>query len=682
MGRGKLLEKMYNLGLDIVRLKVNDKRPAEKWKTSKNRSLDSLQGWSGNFGAALGERSNGIVVVDLDQAELYKYFSDVKTLIVKTPNKGYHIYIKSKKKQDKIPTYLFKPIDLQANGSYVVIPPSSINDKYYEIIKDEPILEVDDPEEFIKGRLTEIIFKKSVDCRGVIDEFYAPNNSVEDHGHYYLINCPFHKDDTPSMAVYEDGIKCFGCGWYGDAEAFLSKYKNMDYEEIVDYLGLHGMELDESDLKLQTKRQKELLRLVSIIKSKYSMVTDVLTSRPYIYYKKMNSWKDIKEEAFFFRELIAEETGFIPLDDDMKVLYQYVRNPVREDSDWVNFKNGSVNSETGEFKKPSDEIFTQTWINFNYRSDANGEYIERVLREILCDEKDGDSKYTFFLEMVGYLFTGGNTHNRMFFLTGTGANGKSTLMHLITEIFKGYTCAVQLQDLSRNFGLQPLLGKKVNIVYDLSAKALTDIGSIKAITGGDEISIDRKFESTISVRLGTKILATGNILPKVDEATFAFFRRVVHLELKNRFTNPDRGIYNKISADIEGIEWLIYNSIKAYQKVSENGWTINEDISTVQDTYHRVSDPLNWICEKIFENGNEDDFLTREQVYIAMKQELEENEMGVPRNRKVFYDSIRTFGGVDERRTVNGKQLRVFTNIKPKFVVDGMMDMVGWNDQG
>jgi hypothetical protein len=288
MDRGKVLEKMVNLGLDIVRLKSNDKRPAEGWKTSKSRTLAQLQAWSGNFGAALGERSHGIVVVDLDQPELYKYFADVKTLIVKTPNKGYHIYIKSKKQQQKIPTYLFKPIDLQANGSYVVIPPSSINGRDYKIIKDEPILEVDDPEEFIKNRLTEIIFKKSVDCRGVVDEFYAPNNAVEDHGHYYLINCPFHKDDTPSMAVYEDGIKCFGCGWYGDAEAFLSKYKNMDYEEIVDYLGLHGMELDESDLKLQTKRQKELLRLVSIIKSKYSMVTDVLTSRPYLYYKKMN----------------------------------------------------------------------------------------------------------------------------------------------------------------------------------------------------------------------------------------------------------------------------------------------------------------------------------------------------------------------------------------------------------
>lgn len=681
MDRGKLLEKMVDLGLDIVRLKGNDKRPAESWKQPKKRTLAQLQAWSGNFGAALGDRSNGIVVVDLDQPELYKYFSDVDTLVVKTPNKGYHIYIKSKKQQQKIPTYLFKPIDLQANGSYVVIPPSSINGKQYEIIKDKPILEVEDPEEFVKERLTEIIFKKSVDCKGVIDEFYAPDNAVEDHGHYYLINCPFHQDDTPSMAVYEDGIKCFGCGWYGDAEAFLSKYKNMDYEEIVDYLGLHGIELDNSDLKLQTKRQQELLRLMSIIKSKYTMVTDVVTSRPYLYFKKMNAWKDIKEESFFFRELVAEETGFIPLDDDMKILYQYVRNPVREDSDWVNFKNGSVNTETGEFRNPTDELFTQTWIRFNYNPDANGEYIERVLREILCDEKDGDKKYKFFLQMLGYLFTGGNKHNRMFFLTGGGANGKSTLMHLINEIFEGYTTAVQLQDLSRTFGLQPLLGKKVNLVYDLSSKALTDIGTIKAITGEDRVAIDRKFESTVSVKLGTKILATGNILPKVDESNYAFFRRVVHLELKNTFTTPDRNIHSKISNDIDGIEWVIYNAIQEYQKVSKDGWAIDEEMASVEDSYNRLSDPLHWICERVFEDGDEDDFLTREQIYVAMKDELIENEMAIPKARKAFYDAIRTFGGVDERKSVDGRQLRVFTNIKPKFIPKGMLDMVGWNDQ-
>lgn len=30
-----------------------------------------------------------------------------------------------------------------------------------------------------------------------------------------LILCPFHKEGTPSLALYGDGYKCFGCGKYG-----------------------------------------------------------------------------------------------------------------------------------------------------------------------------------------------------------------------------------------------------------------------------------------------------------------------------------------------------------------------------------------------------------------------------------------------------------------------------------
>jgi hypothetical protein len=65
-----------------------------------------------------------------------------------------------------------------------------------------------------------------------------------------------------------------------------------------------------------------------------------------------------------------------------------------------------------------------------------------------------------------------------------------------------------------------------------------------------------------------------------------------------------------------------------------------------------------------------------------MKQELEENEMAVPRSKKLYYDAVREFGGTDERKTVDGRQLRIFSNLRPKFVVDGMMDLVGWNDGG
>lgn len=676
MERGEILKKYYDLGFDIIRLKPNDKRPVETWGEPRNYSFNQLNKWHGNFGVALGSRSNNIVVVDLDQPELYDYFQHIETLTIKTPNKGYHLYFESQKPQKKIPSYLFKPIDLQGEGSYVVAPPSSINGKEYEIIKDVPIMRVNDVEKFTHDLLQEITFKKVVDCRDLAREFMGEPST--DSGHYLLYNCPFHPDDTPSMAVYEDGMKCFGCGWYGDAQAFLKRYKNMDYGEIHEYLDRNGVVLErEDEWRIQSKKQKELMNLTEYIKSKFEMCTDVITGNVYLYYPDRNVWKDIGVEAFFFRQLLSEELGFVPLQDDLEIIKQYVLNPRREDESWIGFNNGLVNAETGEFRNPTPDIFTTTWLNYNYDPDSYSEFMESVLRDVLCDSEEGDKKYQFFFEMVGYLFTDHNRYNKMFFLTGSGGNGKSTIMGIIRKIFEGYTTAVPLQDLSKPFGLQPLLNKKVNIVYDLSSKAIKDMGVIKAITGEDEVAIDRKYETTVTTKLGTKILATGNVLPRVSEETFAFFRRVVHLELKNTF-KPDQSIPVRIQSDVKGIEWVIYKSIQAYQNVKVNGWSIDENIKTVANSYIKLSDPLGWACDRIFEEGDVEDFLTREQIIKAMEEELRDNEMAVPRKKAQFYEAIREFGGEDSRKSHNGAQKRGFICIKFKYQTPELLDLKGW----
>lgn len=664
--------------MDIIRLRKDDKRPAEKWSDSKKHPIDVLESYlryDNNFGAALGDRSNGIVVIDLDQPELYhRYFSKVKTLVVKTPKKGYHLYLRTTKEQETIHSYLFKPIDIQANKAYVVIPPSSIGGKTYEVIKDDPILEVKDPIGFVDAHLQEISFKKTVDCRDLArKELGEPEN---DFGSYTQYLCPFHKDsDTPSLTVYEDGFKCFGCQWNGSAQDFLLKIGKKG-EEVFDYLDKHGIDLTEDEIKLQTKRQKQLQMLCGMIKSKYPLVTDVTTHKNYVYFPPKNVWMEICPDGFF-KQLVYEETGHPILDDELDVLVQYIFNPQKEETDWVSFNNGLVNVETGEFLPPTDKIFTTTHMGYNYNTDSYSELYDETLKEILCDEEEGCSKYHFFFEMVGYFFTGHNFHNKMFFITGSGANGKSTLMLLIRKIFEGYTCSQQLQNLHKDFGLQPLINKKINIVYDLSNKALTDIGTLKAITGEDEVTINIKNKPQISLKLPTKIVATGNLLPRVDEETYAFYRRVVHLELKNTFKNPNTNLHRELMNDIKGIEWLIHKSISAYQKVKKEGWSIKEDIENVTESYKKLSDPLNWVASKLFEPGDDDDFITSDGVYEAMRSELEKNEMIIPQRNRKYYEYIREIGGESIRKRIEDKQKRVWIGVRFKLP-DELVELKGW----
>lgn len=65
-------------------------------------------------------------------------------------------------------------------------------------------------------------------------------------GNQSLGLCPFHNEKTPSFYVYEDDghYKCFGCGVYGDAFAFLEATEGLGFREAVERLAADaGMEI-------------------------------------------------------------------------------------------------------------------------------------------------------------------------------------------------------------------------------------------------------------------------------------------------------------------------------------------------------------------------------------------------------------------------------------------------------
>lgn len=74
----------------------------------------------------------------------------------------------------------------------------------------------------------------------------------KDCGHYLVIECPFHSENTPSCAIYVDGYKCFGCGNYGSAYDFIYKIEGSK-EAIRPYLVEKSAARHEKKLQLPPK---------------------------------------------------------------------------------------------------------------------------------------------------------------------------------------------------------------------------------------------------------------------------------------------------------------------------------------------------------------------------------------------------------------------------------------------
>lgn len=103
--------------------------------------------------------------------------------------------------------------------------------------------------------------KNNLDIVEVISRYVVLKKS----GHNYMGLCPFHNEKTPSFTVTPSRqiFKCFGCGEGGDVLAFLMKYHNQNFAEVVkeqaEILGIElprGFSAEKSE---QNKKEKDAL---------------------------------------------------------------------------------------------------------------------------------------------------------------------------------------------------------------------------------------------------------------------------------------------------------------------------------------------------------------------------------------------------------------------------------------
>jgi len=143
------------LGFSLIPIKPEDKRPAlsrwgqyQKKRAGEKEINDWFSDGKNNIGIVCGKVSGNLVALDFDDPLCAHYCFNVSDLAERTPvgktGHGIHIYGQSdgvvkkttfRKKSDKDTEYL--PLDIQAEGSYVVAPPSIHPDgRKYEFLKE------------------------------------------------------------------------------------------------------------------------------------------------------------------------------------------------------------------------------------------------------------------------------------------------------------------------------------------------------------------------------------------------------------------------------------------------------------------------------------------------------------------------------------------------------------------
>ena len=286
----------------------------------------------------------------------------------------------------------------------------------------------------------------------------------------------------------------------------------------------------------------------------------------------------------------------------------------------------------------------------------------------LSDVTGGDVELQTYLQrMVGYCLTGATSAHALFFLYGTGANGKSVFANVISTILGDYAATASMDTFVETRGdrhptdLAGLRGARFVTAIETEQGRRLNESKVKAITGGDKISARFMHKDFFEYTPQFKPVIVGNHKPairNIDEA----MRRRLHMIPFTVTIPPDRRdprLTEKLLAERDGIlAWSVAGCL-AWQR---EGLKPPACVQAATEEYFEAEDALGrWIDERCVREVNAKS-LTAE-LFTDWKQWAEASGEFIGSQRR-FSDLLIT-RGIDKWR--NSAGVRGFQGIGLKY---------------
>ncbi|GAA2469439.1 phage/plasmid primase, P4 family [Streptomyces mauvecolor] len=229
---------------------------------------------------------------------------------------------------------------------------------------------------------------------------------------------------------------------------------------------------------------------------------------------------------------------------------------------------GVINLHTGELRKPDPIRDLHSRATTVAPAAMPTPRWHRFLTDTFGDDPKGAETIAFLHLLIGYSITSDVGAQVLPFLYGTGANGKSVLLDVMTQIHGDYALAAPPGFLMEkgNYSehsteLTELHGRRIVVCSELKPNDKFDEARVKLLTGGDRITARRMRQDYFSFNPTHKLWLLGNHRPEVGTGGQAFWRRIRLIPFE-RVVPTERKIDNLapelVTSEGPGIlHWLI-----------------------------------------------------------------------------------------------------------------------------
>jgi putative DNA primase/helicase len=303
----------------------------------------------------------------------------------------------------------------------------------------------------------------------------------------------------------------------------------------------------------------------------------------------------------------------------------------------LNVLNGTIDLRTNRIRphNPNDYITKLAPVIYDQQAECP------FLQDFLMKVFEGDLYLIDFVQRVlGYALTGDISEQKIFVAHGEGSNGKSTFFQTIKLILGDYACetapnTIMVQKHARMAtDIADLHNVRLGVTTELNDIERMDEAKTKRMSGGEELTGERKYQHPFKFTPQFKLFLLTNHLPKIYGTDHAIWRRVVTIPFNARFWSPedpedtehgppemrvDRKFPEKLKGEASGIlNWLLEGCMKWQQ----NGLEIPDSISSMTRDYRQNQDILGRFIEDHCVVGK--DFQTRSKhIYTAYNAWLE-----------------------------------------------------------
>lgn len=222
----------------------------------------------------------------------------------------------------------------------------------------------------------------------------------------------------------------------------------------------------------------------------------------------------------------------------------------------VNFAGTTVDLRTGTAVENSPEHNLTVMIPHAFNPEAECPRFFAFLEQVFENDPDAAAKTAFLQQWMGYMLMPTAKFQKMLWLVGPGANGKSILTALMTAMLGCESVStVPLATFGSRFSTSDLLGKLANITDEAGADYYLSDGTVKEVVGGSRIRAEHKGQDAFSFDVFARLVVSTNHLPRTKDTSHGYFRRIAILELNRIFdkTEQDPDLLEKLVEEMPGI---------------------------------------------------------------------------------------------------------------------------------